>query len=141
MKIEIKKFFAWTGWLATIVAIGAAVVVGVHWFAVGKLVALLPPCPLHHYCGWYCAGCGSTRMLLDLASGDIYGAFRKNPLAFLLLPPLLYWAASVSAKWFGLRLPGCRLWAGMIYLLGGLIVGYAIARNIPWEPFLWLRPQ
>ena len=42
-------------------------------------------CPVLHYFHIYCAGCGSTRMIIALLHLDIYQAFRYNPFMFILL--------------------------------------------------------
>jgi uncharacterized protein DUF2752 len=52
---------------------------------------LLPPCPLHAWLGVPCFACGSTRAALQLAAGDVAGAFLANPLA----------AAGLSIGWLG----------------------------------------
>lgn len=43
-------------------------------------------CPFYRLTGWYCPGCGITRLLFSIMSGDFYHAFRYNPLVFILLP-------------------------------------------------------
>ena len=42
------------------------------------------PCFFHKITGFYCPGCGITRMLLSLLHLDFYQAFRWNPFLFLL---------------------------------------------------------
>ena len=48
------------------------------------------PCFIHEIFGIYCPGCGITRMLLSIIKLDFIGAFRYNPLLFILLPFGLY---------------------------------------------------
>jgi hypothetical protein len=40
-------------------------------------------CPWHHWLGFECPMCGSTRAWLALAGGDWCGAFRFNPIFWL----------------------------------------------------------
>ena len=44
------------------------------------------PCPIKAVTGFYCPGCGITRCIFALLSGDIKRAFRYNQLVFCLLP-------------------------------------------------------
>jgi len=37
-------------------------------------------CPIRSLTGWQCPGCGSTRCVTALGSGDVPAAFRHNPL-------------------------------------------------------------
>lgn len=48
------------------------------------LTGWLPPCPFHRLTGLNCPGCGTTRMLEALLSGDVAEAFSLNPFFFLL---------------------------------------------------------
>ena len=43
-------------------------------------------CPIKALTGLNCPGCGITRMFVALFHGDIYQAFRYNPLVFIELP-------------------------------------------------------
>lgn len=43
-------------------------------------------CPWFQLTGWYCPGCGGTRMLLALMHGEFYQAVRYNALLLSLLP-------------------------------------------------------
>jgi len=100
-------------------------------------------CTFLKYTGFYCPGCGGTRCAGNLASGNLAAAFGHNALlasgavAFsticLLLivrvtllgksAPSIY---NIHAKW---------LWAGV-----GLLVLFAVLRNIPAWPFSLLAP-
>lgn len=95
----------------------------------GSLV--YPPCPLHALTGLYCAGCGSLRAVHHVLHGDLYGAFRLNPVLVVALPllPLLWWRTSVLRRPF-------VAWTAVAILLG-----FSIARNIPSWPFSLLAPR
>ncbi len=98
------------------------------------------PCPFHTVTGWYCPGCGITRMLTYTVTGQWYAAFRMNPLLFVLLPLLLvyggFWLWSfVTDKPNRLdnRIP---LWATIG--LAVVLVVYGVLRNLP--AFAYLAP-
>ncbi|OMD38098.1 hypothetical protein BSK52_19610 [Paenibacillus odorifer] len=44
------------------------------------------PCLFHEWTGFYCPGCGITRVILSLLRFDFVQAFRFNPLLFVLAP-------------------------------------------------------
>jgi len=99
---------------------------------------LYPPCPSHALFGVYCPGCGSTRMLVRLAHGDLAGAFAKNPLPFILLPFLAY---GLGAELSGRRWPSLPRRGWPIYALLAVLLLYWVARNIPGPIFDCLRPH
>jgi hypothetical protein len=102
---------------------------------------LFPPCPLRYLTGWYCPGCGSLRATHQLLHGNLGEAWALNPLTVLLLPFLLYGAASYAL--FELRgryLPRVFLPAVWIRALCAVIVLFGIVRNIPLHPFELLAP-
>ena len=43
------------------------------------------PCVFKKITGYFCPGCGITRMLFSILKLDFYQAFRFNPLVFVLL--------------------------------------------------------
>lgn len=101
--------------------------------------SLLPPCVFHAMTGLYCPGCGATRALHALLHLDLPQALAMNPLLVLCLPVLALFALQF-AGWLPARLApllrrvaDARPWAV-------LILGYALARNLPWPPFSWLAP-
>ena len=47
------------------------------------------PCVIHKITGFYCPGCGITRMLFALFHGEIKKAFMYNQFVFILLPFLI----------------------------------------------------
>lgn len=44
------------------------------------------PCLFHEITGWYCPGCGITRVFISLSHGNIGQAFRYNSLVTTLFP-------------------------------------------------------
>lgn len=99
----------------------------------------LPGCPLTWLTGLLCPGCGSTRALHALIHGDLGHAMAMNPLMVLLLPVMALMALNAA----GWRPPALRrLWSALAapkpWLV--LLLGYWIARNLPWWPFTWLVP-
>ena len=99
----------------------------------------LPPCPSEWLTGLYCPGCGTTRALHALLHLDLAGALAMNPLLVLSLP---FVALLLANQFFAL--PGAwRTAAGHIgdaRPWAVVLITYAVARNLPWEPFSWLAP-
>ncbi len=79
-----------------------ACLVGYGWLA---LIGRLKPeevatqydvCLIRHFLHFPCPSCGSTRSVLSLFHGDIFGGFYWNPLGFLIFSGLV-----VSPFWIG----------------------------------------
>ena len=72
-----RKSLYWAGW----VLLG----LGVLYLVLVQVVGSLPnpfalPCPFHFLTGYYCPGCGGTRAVRLLLSGDIPGSVYYHPL-------------------------------------------------------------
>lgn len=88
-------------------------------------------CPSVALFGLACPGCGSLRAIGALTRGEVFEAWAYNPAA---LPALLtlgvmwlfWWRRLVTGTGARFVAPG---W--VLYLLAGLIVGYAVLRNVP----------
>lgn len=98
------------------------------------------PCPFHAVTGWYCPGCGISRMLTYAATGRWYAALRMNPLLFVLLPFLLvyggFWLWSFATgrpNRLEQKLP-----SGVSIALVVVLVVYGVLRNLP--AFSYLAP-
>lgn len=96
------------------------------------------PCIVYSTTGFYCPGCGVTRMLFSLLSLKIKDAFMYNQLMFILLPFIViyyfyYMYSYVTGKKADLlnKLPK-GIW---VVLLVSVFV-FGIMRNLPWFPFL-----
>jgi hypothetical protein len=99
----------------------------------------LPGCLFFHLTGLYCPGCGSTRALHGLVHGDLGQLLAMNPLLAVVIPAL----PLLVAHGMGYRLPLSKraidvLLSAKFWL--SLILGYWVARNLPWPPFDWLAP-
>ena len=100
---------------------------------------LLPSCPFRAITGLYCPGCGTTRMLYFLVHGQLVISFAQNPLAMLLLP----WVSSNIVQ--QLVRPKRPVWPRLSNRMNDFILAvillFALLRNIPYLPFIYLSPQ
>ena len=90
----------------------------------------LPKCLFHEWTGLYCPGCGGTRALYALLHGDLKTSLHDN---LLLIPASLTAAALIAFPRIVLRRP-------VAVAIIAIIVGFAVLRNIPCEPFTALTP-
>lgn len=98
-------------------------------------------CPVFHYTGVYCAGCGSTRAIYQLLHGNFFGALRYNPLMIISIPLLIYLIAEPELnRKFGWRLPRVFTTAFRVYIAIAMLLLYTILRNIAVFPFTMLAP-
>ena len=89
------------------------------------------PCPFYTITGWYCPGCGVTRMLFSIINLDFYQAFRYNSAVFILLiMAIIYWIIKLLFK-KDLRIPDY-----VYYILLAIFIIYGILRNIPMFSYL-----
>mgnify|MGYP001047803120 CR=1 FL=1 len=95
-----------------------------------------PTCPFLAVTGWFCPGCGSLRALHALAHGDVREALARNPLMVVTVPALVLWWAVWLVRVARGR-PRRRLApAWTIWALFAVVVGFAVARNVPGAEFL-----
>lgn len=116
--------------LVPFAAVAVAVCVVLRSYDPGES-SMYPPCPFHSITGLYCPGCGSLRATNRLLHGNILAALRLNPLLVLSMPflVLLFLRPSLCYRaWVP--------WAAFTVLLA-----YGLLRNLPWWPFILLRPH
>lgn len=91
----------------------------------------VPLCPVHALTGLDCPGCGATRAVHALLSGDPVLALHSNALIVLALPV----ACALYVRWIVDRVRGRERIIdppkGMLVGLGALVVVFTIARNLP----------
>ncbi len=102
---------------------------------------LFARCPFLWTTGLYCPGCGTLRAIHHLLHGRLLTALSYNPLSVVLAPFVAYgvtaWAVG---KWSGRRLPAPQLPAWVGWALLGVVLAFAVLRNIPDHPFRILAP-
>lgn len=115
------------------VAVGlAGLAAGTLLYSVDPYEGGYPTCPMLATTGLYCPGCGSLRAVHDLLHGDLAGALARNPLAVLAVPYLAVWLVSWALRASGRPAPrSTALPAWLIWTLLGVVIVYAVARNVP----------
>lgn len=131
-KISRKRFYKFLLYL-----IGLFIFIRLYYFLFLEC-GIVIPCMFHRITGFYCPGCGVTRMLSSFAKLEFYQAFRYNPLLFIASPFVLLFLIDIVIKWlcqredyFYKRIDN----KGWIVLLIVVIL-YGILRNIPSFDYL-----
>ena len=95
------------------------------------------PCPFHALTGWYCPGCGISRLCLALLRLDFSAALQSNAAVFALLPVGLVVLSAWAVRYIRTGEQGLRRWQTV--LIGGMIVVlllFGLLRNLPAFAFL-----
>ena len=105
------------------------------YFILSELLDVGIPCLCYEITGYYCPGCGITRLLFSLLKLDFYQAFRYNPLIFILIIITgIYWLVKFILKKFmniSIEIPNY-----VYYILLIIVIIFGILRNIPMFDFL-----
>lgn len=116
----------------TIATMATGIIVAmVMLFQKGPQWKWFPPCIFYSVTHLHCPGCGSTRALYRLLHGDIGGSLSAN---ILLFPAVLLSLALMKRINHPLT---TREYVGIIILY----LFYGIARNLSFEPFIFLAPR
>lgn len=95
------------------------------------------PCFFYKLTGFYCPGCGVTRMFLSLLHLDFYQAFRFNPLLFILFPFFIILGILQYKRWLFnqnyFKVPDF-VWNSILIIT----ILYGILRNL--EVFSFMAP-
>lgn len=120
------------------IATGGLVLVAIYYFLNLKFGFTIS-CWFERLTGWYCPGCGVTRMLFAIIEGNFYQAFRFNPLVFILLIfaaillvnyLICYKKGEIQAALYK-QTPH---WFWIVLLI--IVLAYGILRNLPCCDFL-----
>ncbi len=120
-----------------LLALGLAVAFCVIYLIFGDMLGVYVPCIFRKITHLYCPGCGITRMLAAILTGDFYQALRYNPLICILLPLAIVYLVDYlinqarGRKSLLVRTPNW-VWILMIVAL----VIYGIMRNLSWFKYL-----
>jgi hypothetical protein len=109
--------------------------------------SFFPKCQLNVVTGLHCPGCGLTRSVHALLNGQVRQSLAYNILWPIVLPLLTVsltrslWLWAWGAKRSG-KVAQPNIWIRWIPLLiGGILIVYSVARNIPYHPFTLLAPH
>ena len=95
------------------------------------MIKITSLCPIKTITGLDCPGCGITRMFVALFHGNIYQAFRYNPLIFIELPIIFILIILYKFK------KEYRKVINIIFIVLLIVtIVYGILRNIPMFYFL-----
>ena len=86
---------------------------------------LYPQCPIHHYFGILCPGCGTTRALAALLRGHLLKALQLNALTTLGLPIL-----AGRILFAGPPIRGSQISPKILYSTLAVSLLFTIARNL-----------
>lgn len=123
-----------------ILLISIAIIIGLLglYFLVFLNYGIVIPCIFRKITGFYCPGCGITRMISSLIQLDFYQAFRYNPLLFIAFPFIMFCLLETVIKWllgkkdyFYQKLDN-KIWT--VLLIITLLFG--VVRNIPFFEYL-----
>jgi hypothetical protein len=95
-----------------------------------------PGCPLLHYTGLYCPGCGGLRSVHAVAHGDLVAALHANAPATLGYAAFaVFWVLWLlrSVRGRAVRLAPR---AGHLWALGALVLAFTVVRNLPFGAVL-----
>lgn len=103
---------------------------------------LMLACPVHFLTGYYCPGCGAGRACYSILHGQLYQAFRYNPLLVITLPWLVLYYFICGLEWLvrGKESISIRIPEWIPFTLLILFFIYGVVRNVEVYPFTLLAP-
>ena len=100
----------------------------------------LPACLFRVWTGLLCPGCGTLRATHYLLNGQLYIAFRHQPLLFCLLPILVLLVGKLLCKKIRNTSIALPFELQIYWLILITICLFFVLRNIPLDCFEYLRP-
>jgi len=99
-----------------------------------------PVCFFHRTTGLLCPGCGALRATHQLLHGHLAAAFRFNPVLVVSLPLLCWLGARFVRQALRQQPLSLGLRPAWLWLILAAVLVVSVLRNLPGEPFAWLRP-
>lgn len=135
MTLEMKKRF-----LKVLKEILFILLIGTVYYILNRLTGISIPCIFKEITGFYCAGCGVTRMCIAILKFDFYTAFRSNMFVFSLLPFIFIYSAVDIVKYVKTgKTIQSKIINIIILIVAILSIIFWILRNI--STFSFLQPQ
>lgn len=127
MRKRLKKY---------LIMLAVGLTAGVIYFLLTQLGFAIP-CIFHRITGFYCPGCGVTRMCINLVKLNIYDAFRSNPAVFIILPFLIIIFLKRTYSYVKYGTAAHEKWMSAIEIISLIfLIIFGILRNIPAFSFL-----
>lgn len=94
------------------------------------------PCIFHLVTGLECPGCGITRMMLALVGGNLFAAWRYNPMLLTLSPFLLILILRLCLRYVR-RGDGrlTRVENGVVWMMILCLMIFGVIRNTAFYPY------
>jgi Protein of unknown function (DUF2752) len=132
----------WTSWRHRAIGLGVVAVIGaglayLYTFDPNE-PGHYPACPTKALFGVDCPGCGAARCLHALLHGDLGRAVDHNVFLVAVLPLLVGFTAYWAWGRFVHPVRHDRLPMAVAWGFAALALGFAVARNLPWEPLTYL---
>lgn len=104
--------------------------------------SVFAPCPLHAATGIWCPGCGLTRGMYSLFTGDFVAAVGYNLFAPAIAVAIIYWWVANTSFAFTGRRPRSFV-SGTprtLAVVGAVALVFTVLRNLSSTPFGVLAP-
>lgn len=108
---------------------GITLGVGLIYYVWIRLTGLAIPCLSYEMTGFFCPGCGSSRLFLRLGEFNISGAFNANPALFVLL---VFWNIVALLCFVGRPkfVSDKRFLYTCLFISIAVLLGFCLIRNI-----------
>ena len=127
MRKRLKKY---------LIMLAVGLTAGVIYFLLTQLGFVIP-CIFHRITGFYCPGCGVTRMCINIIKLDFYSAFRSNPAVFVIVPFLAIIFAVRAYSYLKYGTAKHEKWMTVIEITSlTILIIFGVLRNIPSFSFL-----
>ena len=97
--------------------------------------SIYPVCPLHHFTGLNCPGCGSLRALHQLLHGNFAEAMHLNPFLVFSLPFFGWASARLAWRKIKNQPVSPEISSFWVWIFLACMVVFGILRNLPVTPF------